>query len=259
MSTLWTPGGEVPVSDRRSEAGPASHDTPTADAGAAAHGEFDLDSLSPEEREQAEQYIRELTESRERLKSVPASVVVANHAMGLYELAALHLSNQPPNFAEGAVAIDALGALLDGMKGRLGEAEPRCRTPCPRSGWPSSSSRTAPRTRNPHRKSPATTTQKTTPPPEPGGWSGGRALSSHTGDPRSDCYADRCSDSRPRSRVPEDGAHTGTAARAHADRGPDPYLSHPYFMARFPTGRSWRWASPLCRWRPGRAGRGSGC
>ena len=104
--------------------GPASHDTPAADAGAAAHEEFDLDSLSPEEREQAEQYIRELAESRERLKAVPASVVVANHAMGMYELAALHLSSQPPNFAEGAVAIDALGALLDGMKGRLGEAEP---------------------------------------------------------------------------------------------------------------------------------------
>ena len=124
MSTLWTPGGEVPVGDRRSDTGPASHDTSTADAGAAAHEEFDLDSLSPEEREQAEQYIRELAESRERLKAVPASVVVANHAMGLYELAALHLSSQPPNFAEGAVAIDALGALLDGMKGRLGEAEP---------------------------------------------------------------------------------------------------------------------------------------
>lgn len=124
MSTLWTPGGEVPVGDRRSDAGPASHDTSAADAGAAAHEEFDLDSLSPEEREQAEQYIRELAESRERLKAVPASVVVANHAMGLYELAALHLSSQPPNFVEGAVAIDALGALLDGMKGRLGEAEP---------------------------------------------------------------------------------------------------------------------------------------
>ena len=123
MSTLWTPRGEVPVGDRRSDAGPASHDTSAADA-AAASDYFDLDSLSPEEREQAEQYIRELAETRERLKAAPASAVVANHAMGLYELAALHLSDQPPNFAEGAVAIDALGALLDGMKGRLGEAEP---------------------------------------------------------------------------------------------------------------------------------------
>ena len=119
MSTLWTPGGEVPVGDRTT--GPP--DEPAAGHAAAAPDEFDLDSLSPEEREQAEQYIRELAESRERLKSVPASVVVANHAMGLYELAALHLSDQPPNFAQATVAIDALGALLDGMQGRLGEAE----------------------------------------------------------------------------------------------------------------------------------------
>ena len=123
MSTLWTPGGEVPVGDRSSR---APDDSAASDGSAAsdAAADFDLDSLSPEEREQAEQYIRELAESRERLKAVPASVVVANHAMGLYELAALHLSSQPPNFVEGAVAIDALGALLDGMKGRLGEAEP---------------------------------------------------------------------------------------------------------------------------------------
>ena len=121
MSTLWTPGGEVPVGDRPSDAGPAS--PAGADAAAAAPEGFDLDSLSPEEREQAEQYIRELAESRERLRSVPASVVVANHAMGLYELAALHLASQPPNFTEATVAIDALGALLDGMQGRLGEPE----------------------------------------------------------------------------------------------------------------------------------------
>ena len=119
MSTLWTPGGEVPVGDRAAGAS----DESAGEAAAAAPEGFDLDSLSPEEREQAEQYIRELAESRERLKSVPASVVIANHAMGLYELAALHLSNQPPNFAEATVAIDALGALLDGMQGRLGEAE----------------------------------------------------------------------------------------------------------------------------------------
>ena len=121
MSTLWTPGGEVPVDDRPSNAGPSG--SSAADAAAEAPEGFDLDSLSPEEREQAEQYIRELAESRERLKSVPASVVVANHAMGLYELAALHLASQPPNLTEATVAIDALGALLDGMQGRLGEPE----------------------------------------------------------------------------------------------------------------------------------------
>ena len=124
MSTIWTPGGEVPVGDRRPAAGPvADAEASSAATAGDAPADFDLDSLSPEEREQAEQYIRELAESRERLKSVPAAVVVANHAMGLYELAALHLSSQPPNFTEATVAIDSLGALLDGMQGRLGDPE----------------------------------------------------------------------------------------------------------------------------------------
>ena len=126
MSTLWTPGGEVPVGDRAADAGTAgtgATDAAAVDGAAAGPEGFDLDSLSPEEREQAEQYIRDLAESRKRLKSVPAAVVIANHAMGLYELAALHLADQPPNLAQAAVAIDALGALMDGMQGRLGEPE----------------------------------------------------------------------------------------------------------------------------------------
>ena len=118
MSTLWTPGGEIPVGDRPGDDQP----DPAPNAGPDG-AEFDLDSLSPEDREQAEEYIRQMAEARERLQQTPAAVVVANHAMGLYELAALHLTSQPPNLAEAAVAIDALGALTDGMKGRLGEAE----------------------------------------------------------------------------------------------------------------------------------------
>jgi hypothetical protein len=58
-----------------------------------------------------------------QLLSVPAGVVVVNHAMGLYELAALHLMQPEPDLAEANVAIDALSALLDGMVGRLGPDE----------------------------------------------------------------------------------------------------------------------------------------
>ena len=86
-----------------------------------------LDDLSPEERARAEEMIEEMAEARDRLVETPAAVVIANHGMGFYELAALHLSQQPPNFAEATVAIDALTALLDGLDGRLGEAEPTLR------------------------------------------------------------------------------------------------------------------------------------
>lgn len=60
---------------------------------------------------------------RRQILSVPAEVVVANHAYGLFELAAIHLSEQPPRLEEAALAVDALGALVEGLAGRLGEAE----------------------------------------------------------------------------------------------------------------------------------------
>ena len=61
-----------------------------------------------------------LNEARRRLTDVPAAVVVANHAMGLYELAAIHLGASPPRLADAALAIDAVGCLVDGLGARLG-------------------------------------------------------------------------------------------------------------------------------------------
>jgi Domain of unknown function (DUF1844) len=65
----------------------------------------------------------QLEELREQLAHTPAALVVANHAFGLFELAALHLSLQPPQLDEARVAIDALAALVEGMAGRLGDNE----------------------------------------------------------------------------------------------------------------------------------------
>lgn len=62
-----------------------------------------------------------LAEARQRLAEAPADLVVSNHAMGLYELAAIHLTAAPPHLAEAALAIDALGCLVDGLGERLGE------------------------------------------------------------------------------------------------------------------------------------------
>ena len=106
MSSLWTPSGEHPVEP----------DTP-------AGGDVPLDQMGPEERQQAEEMAREMAAVQEQIASAPAAVVVANHLMGFYELAAIHLSQQPPNMGEASVAIDALGAVVERLPGRLGEAE----------------------------------------------------------------------------------------------------------------------------------------
>ena len=109
MSSLWTPGGEHPVDPS------SSPQDPPVDPS--------LEALSPEDREKAEAMAREMAAVQEQLASAPASVVVANHLMGFYELAAIHLSQQPPNLSEASVAIDALAAVVDTLPGRLGEAE----------------------------------------------------------------------------------------------------------------------------------------
>jgi hypothetical protein len=64
---------------------------------------------------------RAIHDARRRLAGVPAEVVVSNHVMGLYELAAIHLSAEPPSLVEAALAIDAVGCLVDGLGERLGE------------------------------------------------------------------------------------------------------------------------------------------
>ena len=60
---------------------------------------------------------------RAELADAPVEVVVANHCYGLFELAAVYLSQQPPLIDQARLAIDALGCLVDGLEGRLGEGE----------------------------------------------------------------------------------------------------------------------------------------
>lgn len=99
MGGLWTPGGERPVSREAQEA--------------------------PQQELTAEQdqLLGELEQAREQLAQTPASLVVANHAIGLFQLAAIHLDREPANLDDARLAIDALAALVEGLHGRLGDEE----------------------------------------------------------------------------------------------------------------------------------------
>ncbi len=103
MGTIWTPGGERPIGDE-----PAQQ-TPGADAAPSAGVPEDLEA--------------ELAEVQRQLLETPASVIIANHAIGLFQLAALHLNQQPPNFVDAQLAIDALGSIVEGLGDRLGQDE----------------------------------------------------------------------------------------------------------------------------------------
>ncbi len=125
--SLWTPGGEheVPRDDGGGQAPPSSPAGASPSAGPGMlPGGIDPDSLTDEQREQLEATAAEMAEVQRKVAAAPAADVVANHVMGFYELAAIHLSQQPPNLGQAAVAIDAMRSVVEGLAGRLGEAEP---------------------------------------------------------------------------------------------------------------------------------------
>jgi len=70
-----------------------------------------------------EELAQQMAAMRAELVNSPVEVVVANHCYGLFELAAVYLSQQPAMLTQARLAIDALGSLLDGLEGRLGDSE----------------------------------------------------------------------------------------------------------------------------------------
>ena len=82
---------------------------------------LDTDELDPETADALAEAERAMAEARERLAEVPAEVVITNHVMGLYELAAIHLSATPPDLHQSVLAIDAVACLVDGLGDRLGD------------------------------------------------------------------------------------------------------------------------------------------
>ena len=119
--SLWTPGGEVPVNRG---AAPGSEPAGGVQEGAAGMvGAPSLDDLSPVERAQAEAMVAEMAEVQRQILGTPVEQLVANHVIGLYELAAIHLGQPEPDLAATRLAIDAMTALLDAVEGRLGPDE----------------------------------------------------------------------------------------------------------------------------------------
>lgn len=96
MSNIWTPGGDVPADQPNNQ--------------------------PDEDREPTEEEIRAYAEAlREQLATTPVEAVIANHCYGLFELASVHLSWQPPNLDAARLAIDAMGAIIEKLDEQLGE------------------------------------------------------------------------------------------------------------------------------------------
>ena len=116
--SLWTPDGEHEI-DRSSSENPIAdteEDTDLEDLPG-------FDELTTEQQEQARAMAAELAAARQRLSQTPAAEVIANHVMGIYELAAIHLSDENPKLNEAQIAIDAMTGIVGTLEGRLGENE----------------------------------------------------------------------------------------------------------------------------------------
>lgn len=124
--SLWTPGGEHEVPREQATPNPTPTGPPPSGPAAEPTGLEDMpgyEDLSPEEQAQVREMAAEMAETRARIAQTPAAEVVANHVMGLYELAAIHLGSQPPAMGEAQTAIDAMAAVMAALPGRLGENE----------------------------------------------------------------------------------------------------------------------------------------
>lgn len=112
MSGLWTPSGGDQPQENPPDAGEHGAGVPP---------------------EPSDEEIAALREIQARLAATPVEDVIANHAIGILQLAFVHLGitalpddagNRPrPNLAAAGLAIDAVAALVDGLGSRLGEYE----------------------------------------------------------------------------------------------------------------------------------------
>jgi hypothetical protein len=111
VSSLWTPGG-TPDDQRDHRTAVAASDV--GGNGGAADPEAEAAARAELARLQAE------------LRATPVGDIIANHAIGLWQLALLHLGLEDPetmDLGEAGLAIDAVGALVDGLGARLGRHE----------------------------------------------------------------------------------------------------------------------------------------
>jgi Domain of unknown function (DUF1844) len=122
VSGLWTPGsGEPPETPSSPDDYP---DTGTDFGGA------NPEAGEPPPTAEELEAVREL---HERLAATPVADVIVNHAIGIWQLALVHLGvvtppdefgrRPTPDLASAGLAIDALAALVDGLTDRLGEGE----------------------------------------------------------------------------------------------------------------------------------------
>jgi hypothetical protein len=120
VSSLWTPYGEDPVP-------PAGSDQPPSPGGIGG-GPGGPGGGSGDDPGQPDLDPEQMREMLARLAATPVEAIVTQFAVELQEITVLHLglaSERPESLASAAIALDAMGGLVDAVGERLGpNAEP---------------------------------------------------------------------------------------------------------------------------------------
>jgi hypothetical protein len=116
VSSLWTPSGEHEpgAPGPGGNAGPGGS-PPAGPPAGPPDGPVDEAELAAE-----------MHRVRAELAATPVEDLVANHAVGLWQLAVLHLvpdGDEPPRLDHAAVAIDAFAAIVETLGSRLAPHE----------------------------------------------------------------------------------------------------------------------------------------
>jgi hypothetical protein len=73
------------------------------------------------DEEDAAEVEAQLAATQSQILQAPVDQVVANHVMGMFELAALHLRVEDPDLDAAKLPIDAMGLLVDNLGDRLAD------------------------------------------------------------------------------------------------------------------------------------------
>lgn len=137
--SLWTPGGEHKIPDAQPENATQQASTQTANnqasnsqaqnsnASGTQHAntqadtqtQADAQTLDPKTQQELEE---QLAAVRQRVLETPVEIMLAQHLVGLYEIAAIHLSVEDADMTAAKVAIDAMSGMVEAVKGQLGDA-----------------------------------------------------------------------------------------------------------------------------------------
>ena len=141
VSSLWTPAGEHKVERTPDAGGPGSDDDTAARRRGGPPTGSSAGRTRRRHRTREPRYDEASSdEVRRQLLDAPVEVVIANHAYGLFELAAIHLSPNPRPRPRHASLSTRSGRLVEGLRDGSDRSRPRLKRPWHRSGWPTSRS-----------------------------------------------------------------------------------------------------------------------